>query len=721
MREAVVQGCVETACGRERHNFSLARKPVTSGPIQRVASPAYKHLLSNTYSGAERCIDEHNLKKWTESKMGNVTALPFLSLQELMDTVFLISAIHCLFITIFYTALVLFILLENEVLTSGQYDLHNSNLSARTIAVGWISITPVAEMMSRKVGDGDREVRIFHALCPERCLSQHIPSLSPELTEEPQTASRKYQNTGVQTLPPPNGDIFKLVHGRAPSESDYVRNVGTAAIGRFTEDLCSNPYELVYGTTYNAPLAAQRSIYTDTGFQTASRGVTTMALSRAKARASVMVNRHREAAIQAGYIICAESQDEMIIHSEQHPTAVRIDANGNLLEGTIEEFYLPNIHGTPLQTHRLAPNDRLSLIGRKVSLVAEGDSQVAMTGSTSHSSIAKVPRVEVTARISAHAPSSTNQTSGLTPVIDDEYGNVGSCAHEYVVYDAGATTSLPLQKPSSGKLKHTDTPTKKARRSKATTPKRSFAFDPSLPESSSQHENTLHTVSSPRPKDVLLSTQDFPSQPCKAGSEHTLPASQSTSTDYWELGMVQPAYGYRSSADTSCHDASVAHDISYKNETPPEEDDLQSASHRACEHDIKTAQSKAPVVARRRMIPSATQTVDDKEAKRKRSRSQTRVHDRDSVPEAKKVKISPDAQSKRKGVTKSECGTGNGAASQRQTTTPDEDTQQLPSQITPDNFTAVNRIKNKPKTRSLRTPRCSFEPYVPPAMRANRK
>ena len=82
----------------------------------------------------------------------------------------------------------------------------------------------------RQANDTAREVRIIRALYPQECLHPNLQySCTPQLGE-PQESWRTYQNTGAQTLPPPNGKIYKLIYGHEPSQTDYRCNMGVAAI-----------------------------------------------------------------------------------------------------------------------------------------------------------------------------------------------------------------------------------------------------------------------------------------------------------------------------------------------------------------------------------------------------------------------------------------------------------------------------------------------------------
>ncbi|KAF2623562.1 hypothetical protein BU25DRAFT_461941 [Macroventuria anomochaeta] len=361
-------------------------------------------------------------------------------------------------------------------------------------------------VIARPTNNVAREVRVIRAQYPQECLKQPMQLFGPASIVEPRKSPRTYQNTGFQTLPPPNGQIYKLIHGREPSQTDCVRNMGTAAIGRYADDPRSNPYELLYGTAYPAPPTAQRDIHADSGFQTASCDAIKKALARAKVKASMTANKYREAAARAGYAICAESKDEMIIHSEQYPMTVQLDAEGNLLAGTVERRCLPNIYGASSKPTPLAPGFmRKTLIppSRRASNSVQHESQDALTEEASYPSPSQsptiIPRIvedqlpTPLERISALIPSSTEGASDLNSTLDNEYGSVGSDLNEFVVYDARAAARSPAPVPIatsalSGKRGlseqlHTDTPSK---RSKISTPenlrKTSMSTTPLSPE-----------------------------------------------------------------------------------------------------------------------------------------------------------------------------------------------------------------------------------------------
>lgn len=302
-------------------------------------------------------------------------------------------------------------------------------------------------VITRPLNDVGREVRIIRALYPTQCLAIAV---SPIPTPN-------YHNTGIQTLPPANGNVFRLVHGREPSQDDYTCNMGSAAIGRLTNDPRSNPYDLIYGLGYPIPTAAITTTYEDSGFQTAKHDTRRKTLARAKVRASMTAKKYRNAAFQAGYIISAESRDDMIVHLEQFLNNVQLDAVGNLLEGTVKTRSLPNIYGTLIQSKsfmRMTPLDASELDARCLPSDGYHGSRIspahssALQSSLAISNLTTEVLQKPAAGISALAPSSTDQETIVEPIFDDEYGSGEPGIHEYIVYDA--STEQSRAKPAHG-------------------------------------------------------------------------------------------------------------------------------------------------------------------------------------------------------------------------------------------------------------------------------
>jgi hypothetical protein len=308
---------------------------------------------------------------------------------------------------------------------------------------------PDKTVITRPLNDATREVRIIQALYPQECLRRSRKLSDPHPTTGTSEDIPTYQNTGVQTLPPANGDVFRLIHGREPSNCDYTRNMGSAGIGRLANDPRSNPYDLIYGSPYPIPTTARRGAYIDSEFHTASHDMSRMALARAKVKASMTANKYRNAASQAGYVICAESRDEMVVHSEQFSNVVQLDADGNLLQGTVKTRSLPNIYGASVQPE---PSEATTTEGSleqstghllERSRYKEHDANASQVTYPSqspriHAQATMVELQKPMVRVPALAPALERQTTGTTPTIDNEYGSGELITTEFVVYDAGA-------------------------------------------------------------------------------------------------------------------------------------------------------------------------------------------------------------------------------------------------------------------------------------------
>lgn len=417
-------------------------------------------------------------------------------------------------------------------------------------------------MSSHKVACGNHDiehgVRVTGASYPQQCLNHPLGLASITGT---QSSPRIYRDAGVQTLPPPNGDIFKLVHGREPSQSDYIRNMGTAAIGRFGIGPHLNLYDSICGKVYYAPLTTQEMVYRDAGFQTADYCTTKRALVKAKLKASVTANKFHEASLQAGYRISAESKDEMIAHSEQNITIVRLNAEGNLLEGTVDRLYLPNIIGVPsrrLQSPTLRETHMIHGVHASGSVKHKSQTTLPATRSDSLSFHAKATRskgpwVEPPAQISALAPSSTEHTKANMPVVYDEYGNAASCSNDFVIFDAGddATPTIPMTSASPPRKlkpheqKHDENPLKRSKIFLPVTPRRSFTPIARSPTQSTY--TPYRIVSMPRtppnsePRHIPIMSQPVQTQ-CNgvsdAGQERSLAVNGLDCTDTSRPNMI---------------------------------------------------------------------------------------------------------------------------------------------------------------------------------------
>jgi hypothetical protein len=158
------------------------------------------------------------------------------------------------------------------------------------------------------------------------------------------TRSVTYCSVGVQTAPPRNAQEFQRIHGREPTDQELVSRMGTAAIGRFGPS--ANAHEIIHSASFPCPEDIRvAKAYIDASFQTAGVAQCKMSIARTKAKASMMVNKQRRAALEAGYWVWSETKDEKIIHSEQLTLRVQFDQEGNATSGDVGSLLLPNIYG----------------------------------------------------------------------------------------------------------------------------------------------------------------------------------------------------------------------------------------------------------------------------------------------------------------------------------------------------------------------------------------
>lgn len=288
--------------------------------------------------------------------------------------------------------------------------------------------------IARPINEVSREVRIIGALYPRACLSVTgtIPCQS----------SRLYHNTGVQTLPPPNGDTYKLVYGRDPSASDYTRNMGVAAIGRYTEDPRLNPFELIYGSAYVARHIEEKATYVDSGFQTADYQISNMSIARAKVKASLTANKYRDIADRAGLAVSAETKDESIIHSEQHRTLLQFGSDGNLLNGSVEGRFLPNISGRTVHPSSYARTSSAVCMEQAPSFARyqspftprrEALQVVPSQFPTNMPQALPEHTGKIFRAISSLAPASEEDVLDFGLAMDDEHGSVGPDTEAFIV------------------------------------------------------------------------------------------------------------------------------------------------------------------------------------------------------------------------------------------------------------------------------------------------
>ncbi|KAI4949540.1 hypothetical protein J4E91_005279 [Alternaria rosae] len=182
----------------------------------------------------------------------------------------------------------------------------------------------------------------------ESGLSKHaaVPSTAKVATQ----GRALYRSAGIQTLPPSNADGFRKIYDREPTDQDLVSKIGSAALGRYKPGLSANPHDVVLCTPFSAlNVSDRRAIYFTSSFQTKDVAQCKKDLLKAKVKASLLVNKQRDAALSAGYKVWSETRDDYIAHSEQLDISVRFDHQGNATNANVDGLSLPNIYGEEIE------------------------------------------------------------------------------------------------------------------------------------------------------------------------------------------------------------------------------------------------------------------------------------------------------------------------------------------------------------------------------------
>jgi hypothetical protein len=164
-----------------------------------------------------------------------------------------------------------------------------------------------------------------------------------------------YRSAAVHTLPPSNAEEFQKIYDRQPTNQELVSKIGSAAIGRYVPGPSSNPHDIVSSKPFAITTVPERSPnYADSSFQTSEVAQCNKALLRAKVKASLLVNKQRDAARAAGFRVWSETRDEYIVHSEQLTINVQFDTKGNAIGTDVDGYSLPNIYGEEINTSKEA-------------------------------------------------------------------------------------------------------------------------------------------------------------------------------------------------------------------------------------------------------------------------------------------------------------------------------------------------------------------------------
>jgi hypothetical protein len=153
-----------------------------------------------------------------------------------------------------------------------------------------------------------------------------------------------YCSTAVQTRPPPNGTVFSLIHGRKPTMHDVECNMGLAGMGRF-----KGPNDVLHGVVFDEAFEREPNEYesttTDSGFQTLDPTSRQKAVTKAKAKASMIASKYKSVAAKARCKFFGETKDDKVVHTERIACSIQLDAEG-IAKGDedLTGRFLPNIY-----------------------------------------------------------------------------------------------------------------------------------------------------------------------------------------------------------------------------------------------------------------------------------------------------------------------------------------------------------------------------------------
>ncbi|KAH8723007.1 hypothetical protein GQ44DRAFT_774532 [Phaeosphaeriaceae sp. PMI808] len=282
--------------------------------------------------------------------------------------------------------------------------------------------------------------RVISAQNSYKTVVVEVTGSASPIKANAQQSTLTYHNTGVQVLPPANGTVFLEIHGRDPTDSDEV---GLAGYGRYHAEPGANPHDLVYGAAFQVEKKSSKPNYVDSGFQTVDFPIRKIALAKAKAKASMTVNKFKKVAEDCGYRIWVDRNDEQVIHSEQYPFTIKLNDDGNVQgEEDITGRFLPNIYKDEIVS-KIACGESKKMTDQKptpkqdVATPASSQKLLHLT-----SSLLSVENNDIELRpIPAINPSTpTGSLPEDTPERSQAYGE---SIDSFVVFDPALSTPIP--------------------------------------------------------------------------------------------------------------------------------------------------------------------------------------------------------------------------------------------------------------------------------------
>ncbi|OAL52440.1 hypothetical protein IQ07DRAFT_642131 [Pyrenochaeta sp. DS3sAY3a] len=165
---------------------------------------------------------------------------------------------------------------------------------------------------------------------PQAATSSQMAPTTDSAAAPSRPATVQYVSAGVQTSPLRKVADFVKYYGRKPK--DWER-----APARFEPPSDEVPFE--------SSVSHEKVGMTDAFFQSLDGPMVKMGILKAKIKAKMTAKKHAKAAKEGGVEIWAEEREEKILHSEQVPTSIKLDGEGNLVDGNIDttDLFLPNI------------------------------------------------------------------------------------------------------------------------------------------------------------------------------------------------------------------------------------------------------------------------------------------------------------------------------------------------------------------------------------------
>ena len=141
-----------------------------------------------------------------------------------------------------------------------------------------------------------------------------------------------YRSTATQIQPPRTGTEFVQIYGYEPKMHDFEHKMGLAAIGRYKhpDDI---PYGVIHGAPFQPAHSERKPPYTSSSFQIMSLGARNLAVARAKVKAGMTAMKFKDALAEDGEKILTQSKDDEIVHSEQHPSIIKLNKDGSAQPG----------------------------------------------------------------------------------------------------------------------------------------------------------------------------------------------------------------------------------------------------------------------------------------------------------------------------------------------------------------------------------------------------